>query len=622
MQYRIKQINFSLQANQLNHGTQVITLTDKTMAALLLFFRNPQSIISKDEFMQTVWGEVIVSEASLFKQIQTCRGVLQDIGLPEDSIENVYGKGYRLKYAVSECSKHQDGVSDGNRKKPQSHRKKLVFVLIAALILSALVYGVLGWMSPRQSINQLNTAQKQSILELSQSDWQAGLQHINDTLADTVSYSSADLGFLYQQQGQALLELQRYSDSVAALKQALHYFSETQQTTALGESHILLSRAYGALGQDQPQTEHVQKALALLKASDSNAQVVDALMELAFLHKKSGDFQAAIDIYRQAASRAKQGDDATGQMMAVNNLAATYLVMNDVDQAQKLLQQGLDLSLQIGEGRYIASAYSMMSQIYLQKNQPLEAIGHIQEALKYQLKSQSGRGLNPKLMTLNYLLVVTFQSQQAQALLELTQHYAEQLNQSAPMAIVQLYQGMNLAHQKQWSAAADRLQAAWQASQVNNFNYQRPMLLAYFALSHARSEQPIKAIEAAQKVMELAEAQNHEKTLAKLALAWSYLFLENTQQYNQAVTDLNESDIESWLFLAEQFWELKLSNANQSDLSYETYLNRLEQTRLEQQNLSGAARVDDVVMKSLQDKILSLTVALKTEHAGAVSQPN
>ncbi|MFV0544286.1 MAG: tetratricopeptide repeat protein [Marinicella pacifica] len=621
MQYRIKQINFSLQANQLNHGTQVITLTDKTMAALLLFLRNPQSIISKDEFMQTVWGEVIVSEASLFKQIQICRGLLQQIGLPEDSIENVYGKGYRLKYAVNEVQ-NAPGKSAADNQQNQFKYAKIIIGSLVAVVIATLLYTSIVWFDPVQTNNQLTVNKRQGIIELSKSDWQAGLTHINDLLTEEVDYSPADLGFLYQQQGQALLELQRYSDSAESLQQAIHYFKDARQRIQLGETHILLSRAYGALSQNSQQTDQVHKAVTIFSDSDNTAQAVDSLMELAFLYKKAGDFGAAIETYQQAANRAKQGQDPVGQMMAINNLAATYLVMNDVDQAQQLLKQGLDLSLESGEGRYIASAYSMMSQIYLQKNQPLEAIGHIQEALKYQLKSQSGRGLNPKLMTLNYLLVVTFQSQQAQALLELTQHYAEQLNQSAPMAIVQLYQGMNLAHQKQWSAAADRLQAAWQASQVNNFNYQRPMLLAYFALSHARSEQPIKAIEAAQKVMELAEAQNHEKTLAKLALAWSYLFLENTQQYNQAVTDLNESDIESWLFLAEQFWELKLINANQSDLSYESYLNRLEQTRLEQQNLSGAARVDDVVMKSLQDKILSLTAALKREHAGAVSQPN
>jgi|GEM_PF-2462141 len=619
MRYQVKKQKFNLKANQLTYGSETIALTDKTVVALSLFLHNPQGIIGKDDFMQAVWGDVIVSEASLFKQIQTCRALLQQIGLPEDSIENVYGKGYRLKYAVSELSDSQQKVAAFGQTN-RSNRWKITIGLLLVVALSALIYGATGWFKPTHSDHQLSDAKKQSIVELSKSDWQAGLTHINNMLAEDVDYTMTDLGFLYQQQGQALLELQRYPDSAESLRQAISYFKDAQLPTFLGETHTLLSRAYGALGQDKEQTEQVQAAVAIFIDSDDTTQAVDALMELAFLYKKSGDFEAAIETYQRAADRAKQSEDAVGQMMAINNLAATYLVMNDVDRAQQLLQQGLGLSLEIGEGRYIASAYSMMSQIYLQKNQPGKAIQQIQEALKYQLKSNSGRGLNPKLMTLNYLLVVTFQSQQADGLLQLTQRYVEQLNQASPMAIVQLYQGINLTHQGQWTAAAARLQAAWQASQVNNFSYQKPMLLAYFALSHARSEQPIKAIEAAQKVMALDKAEYHEKALAKVALAWAYLSLENITEYQQSLSEINEADIEKWLFLAQQYWQLKLNNTAQSDLSYENYQKRLKETTTNQQVLSQSSQVDESVLEQLKEKIQTLIIELENKQTKEVSQ--
>jgi tetratricopeptide (TPR) repeat protein len=292
--------------------------------------------------------------------------------------------------------------------------------------------------------------------------------------------------------------------------------------------------------------------------------------------------------------------------------------MNDIDKAQQLLQQGLNLSLTIGEGRYIASAYSMMSQIYLQKNQPHKAIQQIQQALKYQLKSNSGRGLNPKLMTLNYLLVVTFQNKQASELLQLTQSYVERLNQASPMAIVQLYQGMNLAHQGQWQTAANRLQEAWQASQVNNFSYQRPMLLAYFALSHARSEQPIKAIEAAQKVLALEGTEPQEQNLSKIALAWAYLSLENNSQYQQAMADINESEIENWLFLAQQYWQIKLSNTAQSDLSYEDIQNQLQDVLNNQQALSQSSQVNESVLNELKQKLQSMILDLQNNEISRI----
>lgn len=428
-----------------------------------------------------------------------------------------------------------------------------------------------------------------------------------------------DLGFLYQQQGQAQLELQRYPASAESLVKSLRYFTQAQQPTQLGATHTLLSRVYGALGKDSEQKEQVQQAVTIFVDSEDTAQAVDALMELAFLYKKSGDFQAAINTYEQAADRAKLGEDQVGQMMAINNLAATYLVMNDVDQAQQLLQQGLDLSLDIGEGRYIASAYSMMSQIYLQKNQPQKAIQQIQEALKYQLKTNSGRGLNPKLMTLNYLLVVTFQSQQANELLQLTQRYVEHLNQASPMAIVQLYQGMNLAHQGQWQAAASRLQSAWQASHLNNFNYQRPMLLAYFALSHARSEQPIKAIEAAQKVLAMEDAEIYEQKLSKIALAWAYLSLENNSQYQQVMAEINGFEIENRLFLAQQYWQLTLNNMAQSDLSYDQFQKRLNEVMTSKKILSQSSQVSEAVINQLKARIQTMIAELERKQLKEVS---
>lgn len=617
MYYQINNQRFCLKAHQLKTEQETINLTGKTAAALKLFLHEAQIVISKDEFMQAVWDDVIVSEASLFKQIQICRSLLQQIDLPEDCIENVYGKGYRLKYPVKQITNGQNKEIKGKRR--YSMGPKFGTALLIMLVSISFAYWTFWQNQSSQIADQLTDEKKQSIVELSKSDWQVGLNHIKDLLNEDINYSSVDLGFLYQQQGQAQLELQRYPASAESLVKSLRYFTQAQQPTQLGATHTLLSRAYGALGKDSEQKEQVQQAVTIFVDSEDTAQAVDALMELAFLYKKSGDFQAAINTYEQAADRAKLGEDQVGQMMAINNLAATYLVMNDVDQAQQLLQQGLDLSLDIGEGRYIASAYSMMSQIYLQKNQPQKAIQQIQEALKYQLKTNSGRGLNPKLMTLNYLLVVTFQSQQANELLQLTQRYVEHLNQASPMAIVQLYQGMNLAHQGQWQAAASRLQSAWQASHLNNFNYQRPMLLAYFALSHARSEQPIKAIEAAQKVLAMEDAEIYEQKLSKIALAWAYLSLENNSQYQQVMAEINGFEIENRLFLAQQYWQLTLNNMAQSDLSYDQFQKRLNEVMTSKKILSQSSQVSEAVINQLKARIQTMIAELERKQLKEVS---
>lgn len=596
MRYQIQQQHIILQHNCLKHGADVISLTDKTEAALTLFLQQPQHVISKDDFMQAVWGDLIVSDASLFKQIQVCRDVLQSIGLPKDVIENVYGRGYRLKYPVVPEPEH-DAAEQPPNTSPNRHRVAwfiiLFFVVIAAL----------WWFYYPDQItgDNLSEAEKTALVELAKSDWQAAQTHIQELLSDKqVDYSAADLAFLYQQAGQAALELQNYSKAVTALNQSLDYARKSDRDKLAGETRILLSRAYGATGEESLQRQQINQAVDLFKQSEYTAQAVDALMELAFLYKKDGDFDLAIETYRRAEKRAIEGDDSVGQMMAINNLAATYLTMNDVEQAQTLLSQGLALSLDIGEGRYIASAYSMMSQIYLQQEQPLKALGHIQQALGYQLKTNSGRGLNPKLMTFNYLLIKTFRYKQAEALLALTSDYVAKLNQQSPMAIIQMYRGMNQAHQGHWQQAASQLNDAWQAAQVNNFNYRQPTLLAYLAISQANNGAPIQALEAAQRVITHPDAEKSDQNLARVALTEAHYQLENTSQWQQINLDDAFKDEQDNLFAAQQWWQFRLRVTAKSALNYSRFQQELTGINAQMQSIKDRAQVDDSLLQSLQ----------------------
>lgn len=103
---------------------------------------------------------------------------MQQIDLPEDCIENVYGKGYRLKYPVKQITNGQNKEIKGKRR--YSMGQKFGTALLIMLVSISFAYWTFWQNQSSQIANQLTDEKKQSIVELSKSDWQVGLNHIKD----------------------------------------------------------------------------------------------------------------------------------------------------------------------------------------------------------------------------------------------------------------------------------------------------------------------------------------------------------------------------------------------------------------------------------------------------------
>ena len=61
-------------------GGKALALEPKAFRALLFLLHNPQKLISKDELLNSVWGNTAVTEASLTRSIWLVRNVLKEAG--------------------------------------------------------------------------------------------------------------------------------------------------------------------------------------------------------------------------------------------------------------------------------------------------------------------------------------------------------------------------------------------------------------------------------------------------------------------------------------------------------------------------------------------------------------
>src|SRR6266478_8144941 len=85
---------------------KVLAVEPKAFRVLLLLLRHPQKLISKEELLNSVWGDTAVTEGSLTRCIWLLRRLLGDDVNEPRFIETVATVGYRFvcKVEVSEIA--------------------------------------------------------------------------------------------------------------------------------------------------------------------------------------------------------------------------------------------------------------------------------------------------------------------------------------------------------------------------------------------------------------------------------------------------------------------------------------------------------------------------------------
>ena len=97
--YRFDRFVVDLRSASLRRDGIVLPLRPKTFDVLVYLVRNPGRLIAKDELIENVWQNVIVTENSLVQCIMEIR---QALGDGAQAIETVAKRGYLLSASVVE----------------------------------------------------------------------------------------------------------------------------------------------------------------------------------------------------------------------------------------------------------------------------------------------------------------------------------------------------------------------------------------------------------------------------------------------------------------------------------------------------------------------------------------
>ena len=128
--YRFDEFVVDLEAWQLLHSGHIVHLEPTVLKLLVYLIENHDRLVARDELLDSVWGETVVSESALSKAIARLRKALGDDASRPRYIETVHSLGYRFITEVQEIE-----PPDGNRAVPVRPEGQLYAVLVVAGLL-------------------------------------------------------------------------------------------------------------------------------------------------------------------------------------------------------------------------------------------------------------------------------------------------------------------------------------------------------------------------------------------------------------------------------------------------------------------------------------------------------
>lgn len=163
---------------------------------------------------------------------------------------------------------------------------------------------------------------------------------------------------------------------IDSLNHVLPNATGTERITLLNELAYLYARV-------SPDTSNqiAQEALKLSEELENITGKVDALNTIGLNHRSHGDYNAALENYRQAKVLAESVDYKVGLGHSLNSIGVVYDFMGDFDKALKYYYQSLALKEQIGDKKGIGDSYLGIGIVQWYQENYEDALDSYQKAL-------------------------------------------------------------------------------------------------------------------------------------------------------------------------------------------------------------------------------------------------
>lgn len=357
------------------HTYESVHLEPKTMAVLMLLIERKQQVVSREDFMQQVWGGTFTVEESLTGCISQLRKIFGDNPRSAEYIKTIHKKGYQLLIEpLAEKTDKPDNEPSRSVSKKSGIVSKLSFVFAAFLLslLSVSVYESVQNRSvntgqemlfPSNQLSKEDTAFVESQF-FSSNGVAPSFTMSNERFSETYEVVTSLIGKTNAADNRVEIEIRDSENNpvwgvqrdfgsdeqrIAAandLLLALGRLQNTQQTPelALLPSHLQANYKQALYLLDKRGKENVQKAIQLLdNILEERADFVMALVQKAIASRFLGFYETDSEqrrksilgyelLLRQAQSIAPEHPVVKGITVSFDHQAQNWL---EIEQAMK-----------------------------------------------------------------------------------------------------------------------------------------------------------------------------------------------------------------------------------------------------------------------------------------------
>jgi len=96
MIYRFDQFELDMARFELRRHSAPVAVEPQVLSLLALLVANPDRMVSKDEIVEKIWNNRIVSEAAVAARIKSARKAIGDDGQQQRLVRTIHGRGFRF----------------------------------------------------------------------------------------------------------------------------------------------------------------------------------------------------------------------------------------------------------------------------------------------------------------------------------------------------------------------------------------------------------------------------------------------------------------------------------------------------------------------------------------------
>lgn len=333
--WRIGELIVDEPSLQLFNEGRVLTSESAQVLTLIALIEAWPEIIDKNQLIDRVWGQRLVSDAAVHKTISLLRRQLRRVDA-EGLIETRHRLGYRLIQQPELLEKEKSSAEPLTPPASVARRSgRLSVAAVAFLLLAVMVF----WQAKDRS---------------------EPMEFVEDAGSNPEATSGSNPDYtqlLGERDFQALLDLIRVSlpADMELAEQALDEASLRVSAGSVGVGEqAMLEKYFGILhfyrSEHQQAIERWERALEGFRAVDDRHETANVLTNLgAALEERDAPAERIAGFYDQALELRRELDDPEGLMRTLNNLATLWIGRGQVQPARAAVEELSSLADSLNE---------------------------------------------------------------------------------------------------------------------------------------------------------------------------------------------------------------------------------------------------------------------------------